>query len=467
MIIPVTFAVIEMEEEKTKEVNKKDKGNKGTATSGKRDELVSSVVEDSSEITTSISSIDENSSSSQSTDQQFKRFTTSRKPLRKPSFGGKESPRIVPKRSPSSVSARTISEAPSSPRFSKGSSSPSRSPVIGSPKFERSFRGGNQNQTSPLMARKSTPTSIRRSFETSPHSSPLMSSKATPTATPTARGSPKSSPVVGRKSLGSTNKTRSSLTSSTTGIRSKKSDATSDRATPTAAKKPVTPKGTPTSVRKAKSDALPPIDLINFEPINARGSSSSGSTTPTTPTTPRSRQRRSGVSSVSSPLVEDVGFGKSLQVTPGSSRKSSATSENERISSPSRSPLASPVSSRNTAATGSFGKSRTKKKELGGVKSLAPSTLQSKAVTTYVYKSPKSTAEEAPPAPTAPQTFKYVSGGRKKDSKKGTVTVTVKLFDFYWLEIILKLYSYREGNLRQIQGFDSHLLKYNYETILN
>ena len=438
-----------MKKEKTKEVNKNEKITKDTKKKQKKDELVSSVDEDStSNITTSISSMDQKSSSSQSTDQQqFKRFTTSRKPLRKPSFGGKESPKIVPKRSPSSVSAKTISEAPSSPRFSKGSSSPSRSPVISSPKFERSFRGGNQ--TSPLAARKSTPTSIRRSFDTSPQGSPLASSRVTPTA----RGSPKSSPVVGRKSLGSTatNKTRSSLTSSaSSGIKYKKSDTTSDRATPTTPKKPVTPKGTPTSVRKSKSEALPPIDLINFEPTSARGSSSSGSTTPTTPTTPRSRQRRSGVSSASSPLVEEVGFGKSLQVTPGSSRKSSSTSENDRIFSPSRSPLASPLPSRNTAGTGSFGKSGIKKKELGGVKSLAPPTNQSKTVTTYVYKSLKSTAEDVPPAPSAPQTFKYVSGGRKKDPKKGNgKIITVLLFEliFYLLEIMLILYSCREGNL--------------------
>ncbi|XP_011406645.2 PREDICTED: uncharacterized protein LOC100639454 [Amphimedon queenslandica] len=411
-----------MEKEKTKKVNKKENVTKDTKEIQKKDELVSSVGEDSSDITTSVSSIDESSSSSQSTNQQFKRFTTSRKPLRKPSFGGKESPKIVPKRSPSSVSARTISETPSSPRFTKRTSSPSRSPVVSSPKFERSFRGGNQ--TSPLTARKTiptTPTSIRRSFDTSPHGSPLASTKATPTA----RGSPKSSPIIGRKSLGATatNKARSSLTSSaSTGIKPKKSDTTSDRATPTTPKKSLTPKGTPTSTRKSKSEALPPIDLINFEPITARGSSSSGSTTPTTPTTPRSRQRRSGVSSVTSPLVEDVGFGKSLQVTPGSSRKSSATSENDRLSSPSRSPLASPVSSRNTAGTGSFGKSGIKKKELGGVKSLVPPTTQSKTVTTYVYKSLKSTAEEAPPAPSAPQTFKYVSGGRKKEAKKDSVS---------------------------------------------
>lgn len=424
----------------------------------------------------------DSSSQDTSTDtlpKEFKRFTTSRKPVRKASFGGKESPRLVPKRSPSSVSRKTLEEVPTPPSSPKMSplfnprnksslSSPVTTPITGrrslgqtkstSPKTPPTQKKAMPTQKTPPTQKKATP--IQKTPPTQKKATPTQKTppsqkkvtttqKTTPISERRASPSkiPYASPVGPRKSLDRTPSGRGRISASAVSspkgtqtklLQSNKSPIFNTKTTPTTDTK-ATRKTSDKTTNKAT-----PISLKDTSPL-----SSASSTPPSSPGTPNSsRRRRVGVSAVTSPLVEDINFSDLLlkdampivkkdvslseKTTPSKDTPLNEPADN-KTSKQNTSHETTPATGSGTSSVGSLTSStesdKPQKEVVGGAKTVIHST-QSKVTTTYVYQSCK-TSTETPLTVTTPttQTYKYVSQGvrpSKGDKKSSNENMPTK-----------------------------------------
>lgn len=241
-------------------------------------------------------------------DKKFSRFSNSRKPVRKQSFGGKDSPALIKNRSPSfknkmtntsegltddgsNSPLRSISRSISPSKISLSSNSPSpqstptfkrntptyKSTPTSSPKtptqihVKKSLRVRKQSskdspQTTPINSPLNTPTSIHK----------FKSSLSSPTSSPTPSRGGKTSPLT--KSNSTRKVVKSTLTvpvnKSTPRLNRKSVDSQKTNSTP----------NKPTTLSDQKSQS--PQSLTN---------------------TP-SRRRKLGITSVTSPIVEERGL---------------------------------------------------------------------------------------------------------------------------------------------------------------
>ena len=256
-----------------------------------------------------------------SEDQGFSRNYGSRKPLRKPSLSGKDSP--VSKKRYSSLS--TTSES------SEQSSSVSVSPP------QTSLNSIGSHDKSP----KTTPTNKRRDITKSPTSastgkvehgkkSPIKIIQNDKTPTNSPKGSPRSSSIR-KKKTSSPIASNGSNISPTVSRKVSKSPLATPTATPKLNRSTVitsSVKRSPQSVRKTQTVAL---KLKTDEPPKTKATETPKQQQQQQKLllqdSPLARRRRSGIVSVTSPLIEEKKLNIVHQTTDSSNRSSSSSTK--------------------------------------------------------------------------------------------------------------------------------------------
>ena len=345
--------------------------------------------------------------------KNFKRNLGSRRPLRKQSFTGKESPNLKQRYSSMRATPESPSDGSISPSVlslkSESSDSPRTTPTITRKNIPKS-----PNLSRVIVVEKKK-TSVHKQTsgaqdDGTPTNSPKAAHRFTPSPTKTVKRSPSHSPL-----------------SSPVATRKAKGDA----------KSPLT---TPTATRKSKKSSLTNL-AIKTSPNVVRKSQQESTSSPTAKTSERpkpldspatTRKRRLGITSITSPLSEEKNLciaqpGSGIKIIP---KRSAPLPPEGRRTSATKTDTSDIVKSPTSPVSGD--KTKPKVSTPVAKRKSVPSTMRGEDKTsreTYVYQSryKKSSATQSPPPPPAnkeSQTYKYSTGSFGKKTSVPAVSTS-------------------------------------------